>query len=157
MPLLYCRFHGDRSLLSTLRRLVSCAVAAAVSASPSSTSLRRHFSLLLRHTQLWSTCLFLDFSRSPEDAMRRHQGLRRGQTHPKTANRFRVRSNIACVMQVDARPAMSTQPRKNPGHFYLQIQWPGRTESVVFASAVASLVHLEGRPLTSRFPRMGLQ
>ena len=64
VPLLYSRFHGDRSLWSTLRRLVSRAVAAAVSASISSTSLRQHFSVLLRHSKVRSTFLFRDLSRS---------------------------------------------------------------------------------------------
>ena len=52
-------------------------------------------------------------------------------------------------MQVDARPVMSTSPRKN------QLQWTGRTLSVVFSSAGPSLVHLEEHPLSYRFLRMG--
>ena len=84
VPFLYCRFHGSFSLSSTLRRLVSRVVAAAVSSSLSSRPLRRHFSLVLRHRQHWSTCLFQDLSRSLADATRRWRiAFSSGQTLPK--------------------------------------------------------------------------
>ena len=51
VPIFCSRFHGGFSLSSTLRRLVSRAVAAGVSFSLSSRPLRRHFSLVLRHRQ----------------------------------------------------------------------------------------------------------
>ena len=117
MPLLYCRFHRDRSLLSALGRLVPRAVAAAVSASPSPTSLRRRFCPLLRHRQLWSTCLFLEFFVVHLQTWRTGSlPPKKRPDSPRTACCFRVRSNIAYVMQVDARPVMSTPP----GHFCLQ-------------------------------------
>ena len=83
---------------------------------------------------------YLVHSQTPrEDGGRGHRGLRRGQTHPKTANRFRVRSNLANVMQVDHRPVISTLPRKNPEHFYHQLQWTGRTFFVVLFPLVVTV------------------
>ena len=56
----YCRFHG--AVVDVEASRITCCRGCFT--SPVSTSLRRHFSLLLRHRQPWSTCLSQDFSRA---------------------------------------------------------------------------------------------
>ena len=83
--------------------LVSRAVAAAVSAPPSSTSLRRHFSLLLRHRQLWSTCLFLVFSLSLVDPLRI---WRKGSSRPEKRPRKSLSRAVKhCLCDASRRQA----------------------------------------------------
>ena len=103
------------ALLSTLRRLASRAVAAAVSLHLCSTSLRRHFSLLLRYRQLWSTCLSQDFSRALADSMRSwREGSSRPEKRPDSPQAHKSLSRAVihtCVVQVVAVPVM-VAPRK---------------------------------------------
>ena len=115
VPLLYCRFHCNRSQLSTLRRPVSRAVAAAVPTS---------LHLCLRRCGDTSACccetgnsgrLVYSRTRALADAMRSwREGSSRPEKRPDSPQDRKSLSRAVihtCVVQVVAMPVMIT-PRE---------------------------------------------
>ena len=99
MPLLYCGFHRDRSLLSTLRRLVSRACR--------------------------GSCVSVTFAHVVATTLLPAVAAQARLT-PGGHVAFACCQNIACVMQADARPVISTPSSQNLGHFFFHMQWSGR-------------------------------
>ena len=125
VPLLNCRFRDAVVGVDTSR--ITCCRGSFT--SPASTSLRRHFSLLLRHRQLWSTCQFQDSSRALADAMR---SWREGSSRPREEARLSAGPQVAfaCghtyLCGASRCHARDGHASCNPGRISLPRQWLGR-------------------------------
>ena len=149
VPLLYCRFLGAGVDVEASR--ITCAV----SASPSFTSLRRHFSFLLRHRQLWSTCLFLVFSLSPMRKWR--MGSSRPEKRPESHQDRKSLSRAVKHCWCDASRCQASTEHAASWAVLSSDTVDGPYRICGFASTGPSMVRLEGHPLSYRFLRMGSQ